>query len=44
MESTLIEFDEKVAEIKDQVDQLKDYIGGRVIVKSGVCPSGSVPD
>lgn len=27
MESTLIEFDEKTAEIKEHVDQLKDYIG-----------------
>ena len=27
MESILIEFDEKIAELKDHVDQLKDYIG-----------------
>lgn len=33
MESTLIEFDEKIAEIKDQVDQLKDYIGDIAVSK-----------
>ncbi|EUC71079.1 hypothetical protein Y017_07440 [Alcanivorax sp. 97CO-5] len=33
MESTLIEFDEKVAELKDHVDQLKDYIGDIAVSK-----------
>lgn len=33
MESTLIEFDEKIAELKDHVDQLKDYIGDIAVSK-----------
>lgn len=33
MESTLIEFDEKTAELKDLVDQLKDYIGEIAVSK-----------
>lgn len=33
MESTLIEFDEKIGELKDHVDQLKDYIGDIAVSK-----------